>query len=172
MATQLVINPTNPREVMLAASMVRALADNPRLRLKDGGGRLVEMTLKELRETRSGAQNRLYWGQVVTPFADYLFEQGYGKEFGDLKDYAHQTLADELLRVPLAHPETGEVLGYRTRSTTELTVPEFGQYLEDCARWLAEKTDGAVVVEFPGDPMGDDGGGAAEGRRQTRHQLT
>lgn len=166
MSTQLVINPTNPREIVLATSMVRALADSPRLRLKDGRGRLVEMTLKELRETRSGAQNRLYWGQVVTPFADYLFEEGYGKEFGDLKAYAHQTLADELLRVPRANPVTGEVEGYRTRSTTELDVPEFSQYLEDCARWLAEKTDGKVVVHFPGDEMPD----RAEGRRRTQHQ--
>ncbi len=143
MATELIVNPTNPREIGMAVELMRMLATKRRPQ---------RITVKELRERRNNEQNALYWVAIVQPFAEWLYDEGYGAEFGDLKDYAHQTLARELLTVAIAHPETGEVLSYRVRSTTELDTKEFSHYLEECARWIAEHCE--FPVHLPGDEYG------------------
>lgn len=135
-ATELIINPTNPREIHNAVLVVRALA-KPKVEGKREP--LVRVTIKQLCK-RTNEQNALYWVSVCEPFADYLEAEGYGPEYGDLKEYAHQRLSDELLRVPDIHPKTGEVLGHRTRSTTELSKAEFSQHIEHCVRWILQNT--------------------------------
>jgi hypothetical protein len=138
MATELIVNPTNPREINMAVELMRTLSNKRRPQ---------RITVVELRDRRSNPQNALYWVAIIQPFAEWLYANGYGKEFGDLKQYAHDTLKRELLTVPLANPNTGEVLSYRVRSTTELNTEEFSAFIEDCARWLAEHCD--LPVHLP-----------------------
>ena len=147
MAEDYYINPDDPRSISNVVAVVRGLATKKRPQ---------RVTIKEQRDNRSNPQNALYHVAIVQPFAEYLFEQGYGKEFGDLKVYAHETLKKELLTVAVCNPDTGEVLTRadgsvveRVRSTTELTVPEFCQFIEDCAMWLAKNCD--LPVQLPGD---------------------
>jgi len=68
---------------------------------------------------RSHAQNRYYQGVVVPLLAEHI---GY-----------EQPEMHEVLK--------HEFLPYGTRSTTDLTVAEFTDYLERICRWAAEKMD-------------------------------
>jgi hypothetical protein len=103
------------------------------------------VSVVKYRARRSDAQNRLYWGQVVSTFADFL--RGQGEQYTD--EQAHEILRAKFLRVSCINKDTGEVFGERTRSTTELTTAEFSKYIEDCVAWLADMFH--VQVSLPGD---------------------
>lgn len=96
------------------------------------------------RERRTDRQNRFYWPAVVQPFGDFLREQG--EQYTD--EMAHDLLKFKFLRQTVADVATGEVIGERVRSTTELSVDEFGQYLEQCIAYLADTF--GIMVAVPG----------------------
>jgi hypothetical protein len=103
---------------------------------------LYELRIEPRRDIRTTAQNRLWWSQVVEPFYEFLKDQDY--EIVD-PEQAHSLLKEKFLRVPVVNKGTGEEIGWRTRSTTELTVEEFSDLVERSTVWLAEMF-GVVVL--------------------------
>ncbi len=103
---------------------------------------LYELKIEPRRDIRTTAQNRLWWSQVVEPFYEFLKDQDY--EIVD-PEQAHSLLKEKFLRVPVVNKENGEEIGWRTRSTTELTVEEFSDLVERSTVWLAEMF-GVVIL--------------------------
>jgi hypothetical protein len=104
----------------------------------------VEVT--RLRPRRTDRQNRWYWPAIVTPFAQYLSAQDYDVTS---PEQAHAILKERFLRIEVVNKTTGEVIGQRVRSTTELSIEEFGDYCDRCAAWLSEFF-GIVIQPGPG----------------------
>ena len=97
--------------------------------------------------TRSNAQNRYYWSCIIRAFAEFLASQDYE---GCSDDAVHETLKDKFLRVPMIDPASGEEIGHRVKSTTELSTVEMMDYCYRCRAWLADFF--FIVVPDP-DPM-------------------
>lgn len=87
-------------------------------------GKAVWIEIGRPKIKRSDAQNRYYWSCVVPIFSEC---SGYEK------DEAHDLLKSKFLRVERVLP-SGEIME-RVRSTTELTVQEFTEYVERCVRF-------------------------------------
>jgi hypothetical protein len=103
--------------------------------------------VKRYRARRTDAQNRLLWAAINAPFGDFLREQGESYTDED----AHCLLKQKFLRETIVNKDTGEVIGERLRSTTELNTAEFSEYVEKCAAYLADMF--GVVVHLPGDVL-------------------
>lgn len=96
------------------------------------------LTLEKLHATRSDAQNRLYWGVYVETMSEAT---------GYTPNECHEILKAHCLPHELA--ESGEngrlinglVIG---GSTAKLDKLQFGDYLKECARWIAERIGVAV----------------------------
>jgi hypothetical protein len=97
--------------------------------------RLWRLELVRYRPRRTDRQNRWYWPCIVGAFAQYLNEQDYEVTS---PEQAHEILKAKFLTVDVVHKQTGNVLGQRVRSTTELDVEEFTGYAERCRAWLLE----------------------------------
>lgn len=94
----------------------------------------VRVTILRWHPRRTDRQNRYYWPCFVHALWEYLHEQG-----SDLSEEAvHQLMRAKFLTVDVADPATGEVIGQRVRSTTELSTVEFNDYLDRCAEWLRD----------------------------------
>lgn len=96
---------------------------------------LWRIELVRYRARRTDAQNRYYFGVLVTAFADYLSEQDYEIT---TREHAHELIKGKFLIVDVVHPTTGESIGRRVRSTTELSVEEFSEYIDRCRAWLLD----------------------------------
>lgn len=97
---------------------------------------LWEVWLKKRKLTRTLSQNSYYWAAVVTPFKEWIKEE-WGEEVES--EQAHELLKEKIL----GRQKVGEM--ELSPSTRKLDTTEFGEYIEGCARWLAEFT-GIVVV--------------------------
>ena len=87
-------------------------------------GRSLRVIVTEEEKKRTSEANRFYWGPVLTTIAEQAWVDG--RQFG--RDTWHEHFAREFL------PKTEMVLPYgeiilRRKSTTELTVSEFSEYL-------------------------------------------
>lgn len=117
---------------------IKAVIDLPNREIAD---RLAEFSglyrieISPARNQRSNRQNRWYWGCIVAAFADYCNEQDY--EITE-PDQAHEFLKARFLAVTVRCRDTGEVIGRRVRSTTELDTAQFADYCERCRSWLAD----------------------------------
>lgn len=96
---------------------------------------LWRLELMPYRARRTDAQNRYYWGVLVAAFRDYLNQQDYEITRAE---QVHELLKCKLLTVDVANPATGEIIGQRVRSTTELSVEEFTDYVERARAWLLD----------------------------------
>lgn len=94
------------------------------------------------RPRRSDRQNKYYFPCFVEPFAAWLSEE-WGEPVS--RDEAHGVLKEKFLKIDKWDHSTGEDLSYVRRSSTLNTV-EFNEYLDQCAKFLAE-TCGFVVPE-------------------------
>lgn len=99
-------------------------------------GKTVIGTFKKPRKMRSNQQNSYYWSCVVPEVLDGLIEAGF--EPNELnKEVVHDMLRHKFLKVDLPSPEfTGEFITV-TKSTTELGVGEFLDYIAEIQRWSA-----------------------------------
>lgn len=97
---------------------------------------MYEVELKPKRSTRTLKQNAAWWALVVEPLFRFLRAQEY--DIYD-PDQAHEMLKVKLLRIAVVCERTGEVLGYRTRSTTELSTTEFADLYDRARAWLDDK---------------------------------
>lgn len=80
-------------------------------------GKHVEIVAKQRRRKRSVQANAFYWGYVLIEIAEAA---GYSK------DEAHDALKYEFLR------EDGDGPLVKVKSTADLSVEEFSEYLERC----------------------------------------
>ena len=103
---------------------------NSVLRKKRGVHRI---NLCKYRARRTDPQNRRYWGFVIKSFGEFLREQG--DEFTDLE--VHELLKNRYLRKTWVDPKNGERMDY-ARSTTELDVQEFNEYMEKVENFMAK----------------------------------
>ena len=99
----------------LVAANARAFVDR---------GRPLRVIVTEDEKKRTSEANRFYWGAVLTTIAEQAWVDG--RQFS--KDVWHEHFA----RLYLPHTEIvtpyGEIIS-RRKSTTELTVAEFSEYL-------------------------------------------
>lgn len=103
---------------------------------------LWEITLKERRLTRTLKANRYYFVAVCQPFQVWLSEQ-YGQEV-DIEQ-AHEMLRNRVLGMDeIVNKDTGEVLELPRRTRT-MDIGEFNDYVENCARFLAEFCEIVVI---------------------------
>jgi len=115
-------------------------------------GRDVEVIIKNLKK-RSNPQNRYYWGVVVYLVKERLTELGYVRDDlrdGELpatltRDDVHLYLKENFNRKDIVNPETGEVLGTSSVSTSSLSTEEFAGYIEQIIMWASTHLD----IEIP-----------------------
>jgi len=111
-------------------------------------GKDVEVTIKKLNK-RSNPQNRYYWGVVVYLIRERLNELGYVREDlreGELpatlnREDVHLYLKENFNRKEIVNPETGEVLGTTSASTSSLSTDEFAKYIETIIVWCSTHLD-------------------------------
>ena len=108
--------------------------------LKDGK-HLV--TVKDMRR-RSVPQNAYYWGVVVPMVRKGLYEAGF--DAVRTNDDAHEIIKHIHLKKRIVSKQTGEVID-TARSTTELSMPEFNEFLEHVCRWAVEYL--GIVIPSP-----------------------
>lgn len=96
-------------------------------------GQEVEVTIQKYRKTRTGEQNRYYWGVVVKLIAEHC---GYEPE------EAHDAMRLKFLQ---SH---GDGIMLTIRSTTSLDTKEMTEYIEQCRRLGAEM---GVQIPSPGE---------------------
>lgn len=100
----------------------------------------VIVTIERVRATRSQAQNRWYWGQIVKLISD---ETGYDPL--EVHELLKEKFLPKTLALPDKHGEANEfVIG---GSTAKLNKVEFGEYCEQVRRWAAESL--GVVIPDP-----------------------
>jgi hypothetical protein len=108
----------------------------------------VEITIERKHATRSGAQNRMYWGFYV-----HLISEHTGYTPDEVHDLLKTKFLPKKLAVADQHGEVTDefVVG---GSTAKLNKIEFGEYLERIQIWATE-TLGVVVPDPPQDTLDD-----------------
>jgi hypothetical protein len=95
-----------------------------------------EITVKKYSGRKSNQQMRYYRGFIVRPLYDFMREQGDPHN----AEYWHKHLAGLFLSIDTYHPLTGEYMGQVVRSTTELNIPEFSEYIDIAGAYVADST--------------------------------
>jgi hypothetical protein len=121
-------------------------ADNKRRVIQSVGvlTGLYEVTIEPRRSTRSNQQNKWYWACLVRAFGEYMRDQDYDITSDD---ECHEFLKARFLATTVVNKTTGEVLGRRVKSTTELTTEQFSDYCERCRAWMADFF--GIIVPVP-----------------------
>ncbi|HYH64314.1 MAG TPA: recombination protein NinB [Urbifossiella sp.] len=101
------------------------------------GGKRVAITVAEVKKTRSGQQNRYYWGMVVKLVTDAFRDGGNMVNAEDVHDFL-KTHVGKLTQVLVT--ADGEVFR-APGSTTKLTTAEFSDYVEAVRAWAKEVLD-------------------------------
>lgn len=88
-------------------------------------GRPLRVIVTEEERKRTSEANRFYWGAVLTTIAEQAWVDG--------RQYSKDVWHEHFARLYLPHTEIvtpyGEIVS-RRKSTTELTVSEFSEYLQ------------------------------------------
>lgn len=95
---------------------------------------IQRITITEAKRQRTCQQNRYYFGVVVHLFHRFLNDQGEALT----KEQTHELMKAKFLRETVINHETGEVIGERIKSTTELSTKDFAAYVDQCIAWLAD----------------------------------
>ena len=107
----------------------------------------VVLTIEEDKGKRTDPQNNYYW-LCLTMMGDGLKELGWEPK-KCTKDAVHDMVAREFLTVD--EPGLGGVLLRRVKSTTELNVKEFVEYMDHVIQYAAENI--GVELPQPGEQM-------------------
>ena len=89
---------------------------------------------------RSLNQNAFYWAAIVTPYATAK---------GMSPEQVHHHLKEKFLTVDKVDRRTGEVIGQRVMSTTELSVRAFSVYCEQCREYLERLMKPLAIRQMP-----------------------
>ena len=94
-------------------------------------GMYIQVIVKEC--SRSKPQNNYYWGVVNKIFTDFFNKE---KSFGRVvsKDFVHEILTTKFLGVMKQTIPGGEIIELR-RSSKNLSVKEFSDFIEYCMQW-------------------------------------
>ena len=114
--------------------------------MKDGK---ILLTMKDYRK-RSVSQNAYYWSVVVPMVRHGLYDIGFDEV--QTNEDAHELLKRQFVRRQFVNKQTGEVVAI-TESTTKLSIPEFGEYLEKVCKWAAEYL--GVVIPSPNEELAE-----------------
>jgi len=101
--------------------------------LKQYAGKRMTLTVEPQKRKRSTIQNAYYWAGIVTPMSAHT---GYTKR------QCHNILKTEFLSedLAIADERTGEVKREVkiSRSTTDLSVGQMMEYIDQCTMFLSE----------------------------------
>ena len=98
--------------------------------------------LRKAKPQRTTAQNSYYFG-VVLFHVGRAISEAWGETV--TKDEAHEFCRHKFLTRPVVNRNTGEEQGCFTRSTADLDVTEFTEYLDQITKFAAEYLN----VEIP-----------------------
>lgn len=136
------------KKAVVYQSIITSGRVNPRVHkliqtlLAGAEGKLVAISFKEVKRTRSLNQNAFYWG-VVIPMVRGMFAE-HGSDIAD--DALHVYLKREIGgMVETIHDPHGVVHQVVTTST-ELTTNEWEDYLTKIRAWAAEF---GLIIPFP-----------------------
>lgn len=104
----------------------------------------VVISIEKLKKSRSNAQNRYYWGQVVPIIQRGLIDLGHDLN----RDEVHEFLKMNFNYTELVNEDTGELLKVPS-STSKLSTKEFMEYIERISRFAAEMLH--EVIPMPGE---------------------
>jgi hypothetical protein len=105
------------------------------------GTGLKRVSIENVRNQRTLSQNAFYWS-VIAPYAAKGLRDAWGEDIDSIG--AHDFLKAKFLRVPVSNKRTGELMGYRVRSTTDLDTAEFAAYIDKIVLFCAEQLGVAV----------------------------
>ena len=111
------------------------MTDKLRELIQANEGQEVLIEINKLPLKRSLAQNKYYWS-VVVPYFRRLWNDAIG---GITKEMSHDMLRANFLPLEITSPKTGEVVRI-SKSTTELSTKEFGEYIEACRHYYLMET--------------------------------
>jgi hypothetical protein len=97
---------------------------------------IYRIEITRIRDQRSGSQNAYYWA-VVLPHVAFAMREVSGEQEIDAYD-VHEFFKARLLTRHIPNLETGESIAVVTRSTAELNIEEFADYLNKIILWAAE----------------------------------
>lgn len=100
-------------------------------------GKRVVVTVAEAKKTRSGQQNRYYWGVVVKLITDTFRDAGNMVNAEDVHDFLKAHVGKLAQVLVTADGEVFRAPG----STTKLTTAEFSDYVEAVRAWAKEVLD-------------------------------
>ncbi len=98
-------------------------------------GKDITVTVKKAEYTRTGAENRYYWGVIVRMVSD---------EMAIIPDEAHDFLKSLFLKVGV------DVNGKRyeiTKSSADLSIGDFEDYCEKVRQWAANELE--LIIPLP-----------------------
>ena len=98
-------------------------------------GQEVLIEINKLPLKRSLAQNKYSWSCVVAAFRS-LWNDALGCI---TKEASHDMLRANFLPLEITSPKTGEVVRI-SKSTTELSTKEFGEYIDACRHYYLMET--------------------------------
>ena len=104
-------------------------------------GKPLRVIVTQDEKKRNELQNARYWKAIVTPIAQHAWVGG--RQFD--KKVWHEMLADTfgvMIEIPLPN---GKVV-VRRKSTTEMGVGEFSEYMQKCEAYAATE----LGIEFDG----------------------
>jgi hypothetical protein len=96
------------------------------------------------RDSLSAQQRAYYFACIAKALQLYMQEQEYESVTLEM---SHQILKSQCLKVSVVHPVTGEIIGERVQSITELDRPQMAAFMERCRAWLADMLH--IVVPDP-----------------------
>ena len=107
----------------------------------------VTLTLEKRSKKRSNPQNSYLWSVVYGCARKAFMDIGYVLTL----DEVHEFFKAKFLISDIVHPDTGEILGSKIKSTTELDTFEFNEYFEAIIRWCAEYL--SVEIPYPNEQV-------------------
>lgn len=101
------------------------------------------ITIERVKQSRSVAQNKYYWGVIVPMLAS---------EFGYFKDEMHDLLRRKFLSYTKTNPTSGDAELF-AMSTTKLSTAEMEVYLENIRTWALSEF--SVYLPLPNEILGE-----------------
>lgn len=127
-------NPATWESFMAFAKQnVKALAE---------GGRPLRLIATSADAKRNNEQNKRYWGFVLKTIADQAWVEG--KQYS--QDVWHEYLARKFGVCEEITLPDGEIIT-RRKSTTQMTVSEFAEYMTQCENYAASQLGVQFVSE-------------------------
>jgi|688.fasta_scaffold707253_2 hypothetical protein len=96
-------------------------------------GKDITIEIEKKISKRSHPQNAYYWSGVVPVIREALINLGHILT----KEEVHQFLKMRFLKTEICNSD-GEIIGERTKSSTELTKSQFGDYIAQIQQFAAE----------------------------------